>query len=111
MRLVHDILVGHVRVHAGNGTRPRGPVIAFIQHGTADTGWRYENVCPFCEKPVGYVNDPLNELTNMQLFAELQRQMSVHMDSIRNPCAASGWDIHVEVATKPLGTEKIVREM
>ena len=66
MRLVHDILVGHVSVHTSNGTRPRGPVISFIQHGTADTGWRYENVCPFCEKTVGWVNDPLNEMTNAE---------------------------------------------
>ena len=111
MRLVHDILVGHVRVVGLNGKRPQGPVISFIQHGTRETGWRYENVCPFCAKTVGFVNDPLDELTNMQLFAELQRQMSVHISSLKSPCEASGWTLNVELAKAPLNTEKIVREM
>lgn len=99
MKLVHDIIRG-----AGKGGKV---IISFIQHGTSEDGWKYENICPFCATTVGYVEDKDDMLSKEQLFKQLQHQMSFHIEV----CTAGGFKLAVQKTTKPLGVDKLIKEI
>lgn len=102
LRPVHDIRRIRNNTHKG-----KQATLAFIQHGTSEEGYRYENVCPFCALTVGEVSeekDPLGfpeEIPLSNLLKALYMQMTVHMKL----CTASGTKLNVQLAKHPLGTD------
>lgn len=108
LRPVHEIISG------GNRKRKQaGVVLAFVQWGNPSDGYRYENVCPWCSKTVGYVDEeqdaggvPL-EMTDHELYKKLQEQMATHM----LVCTAGGFKLAVQKTKVPLNTENLPRVM
>lgn len=103
-RLVHSILYSRKLKNRA--------MIAFIQHGTRETGFRYEVICPYCAHTTGYVTEEVDdigpvELGPKELSIEMKRLMSIHLPK----CTDSWTKVKVQKATRPLGTEKIIREM
>lgn len=100
MRLVHDVVALTNKAHT------KRAVIAFIQHGTVEDGWKYEVVCPFCALTIGHVEDKEDMLTTEQLYKEVYNVTNTHMKS----CSGGGFKLVVAKAVKPLGVDKLVKE-
>jgi hypothetical protein len=101
MKKVHAILRGKT-----NDIHSHPIVISFIQHGTKEDGFVYENICPFCAETLEKVTvHPEAEASIV--FKRLQVGMEKHIWL----CSSRGSDrLFVEQTTKPLGTEKLIKE-
>lgn len=91
MKKVHDILY-----------TKRGACVAFIQWGNSEDGFRYQVVCPYCARDVGWVDDHEDELTLGQLHAALRMEIREHISF----CPYPGGKFLVELATERLHTDK-----
>lgn len=103
-RTVHDIL--HSKKLNGRA------LIAFIQHGTREAGFTYEVVCPYCTNTVGHVAEEVDdlgpvELSREELASEMKKLMAAHIPS----CTDSWTRVKVQKATRPLGTERLIKEI
>jgi len=97
MRKVHDVIRGRVDEHE--------IVIAFIQHGTKEDGFVYENVCPWCAGTVEKVTaNPKAELTTV--LNRLREGIYRHIWTCTH---RNSYQIQVEKTEFPLNTEKIVK--
>jgi hypothetical protein len=76
-------------------------LISFIQHGNREEGWKYEVICPFCAKTIGWFDDLEDELTEYQVDVLCKQEMREHISF----CPHAGQSLGVEVTTEPLGTE------
>lgn len=96
MRAVHDVVI----------TRDRRTSLAFIQHGNTDDGYVYELVCPWCAMSVHKL------ATHPEAdWPDVLDAMKVYQDSHDHVCPHSrSGTFSVEKATKPLNTEKLIRE-
>lgn len=109
MRKVHDILFTRTQVYVGLAARKTAVnlCIAYIQHGTADTHFEYENVCPYCAETLEKVSaHPLADMTTIanRLLQGLVKhyKFCVHRGTGK---------ILVEKTSVPLHTEKIIKEV
>jgi uncharacterized protein with PIN domain len=98
MRRVHEILRGRSGKHE--------VVISFVQHGTKEDGFLYENICPWCGGTIEKVS--ANPDAEMSVVANRLREgMSRHIWTCTH---RNSYVLQVEQTTTPLDTEKIVRE-
>jgi hypothetical protein len=99
MRKVHEILGAASGLH--------DVVISFIQHGTKEDGFTYENVCPWCSCTVEKVTaNPEAEMS--RILKRLREGMYRHIWTCTH---RNSYRLLVEKATSPLNTEKIIKEM
>lgn len=109
MRRVHEIMHTTARVDSvawGKLGREARLHIAFIQHGTADTGYIYENICPYCaqtlEKVTAHPEADMETVANRLLMGVVRHfRFCVHRGTGR---------LLVEKTDEPLGTERIIKE-
>lgn len=102
-KLVHDILSESGT--GENGQKMQRRPVAFIQHGNRENGNQYEGICPFCGDTTCYVADTLVRET----IGGLYRILLTHQKAHHFTCTPLYKDdFAVEIATKPLGTEKAI---
>lgn len=94
MRPVHDILYD-MRPGKAPGPCP------FVQHGTEETGFEYQAVCPWCAEDVGDRIPSVPSFTYMWLLAQLKTLLATHMLA----CTGGGFKLRVYKTTVPLGTD------
>lgn len=101
MRLVHDICFA---ANVGNGQRV---CVAFIQHGTKDTGYIYENICPWCATTLEKVTvSPLADVETVM------NRLLMGMTKHYRFCVHRGTGtLQVEKTDHPLNVEKVIREV
>lgn len=91
------------KVHEMARSRDGRVVVAFIQHGVREEGFRYENVCPWCSRTVGEVEGPFEH--QGAVLTALQAGMAGHLET----CDRRGsYRLEVEKTTVPLGTDRPV---
>jgi hypothetical protein len=93
-RLVHDVL------SLPNKRKP----VAFIQHGTPDTGYVYTAICPFCAGTIAE-NVTTQTRTTGDLYQTLLRLQRQHW--IDCPAIGAATDLAVEITNVPLHTEEV----
>lgn len=99
MRRVHDILRGRAGHHE--------IVISFIQHGTPEAGYIYENICPWCAMTIEKVSTHPDASVGA-VFNRLREGMSRHVWTCIH---RNSYTLQVEVTTTPLNTERIIKEI
>lgn len=101
MRKVHDVIYC---LSVGNGRRV---CLSFIQHGSKEDGFVYENICPWCAQTLEKVTvHPDADWTTVgnRLLQGLTRhyQFCVHRGTAT---------LQVEKTDVPLGTEHVPKEI
>jgi ABC-type molybdate transport system substrate-binding protein len=97
MRKVHEIFIN---------PRNRLQVVAFIQHGTSDQGFVYENVCPFCSVTIEKVTThPDAEMS--KVVDRLRTGVGEHL---RVCVRRHSPNLDVQKTAVPLDTEHLVKE-
>jgi hypothetical protein len=108
-RMVHDIL-------SESGTGPNGETlqrrpVSFIQHGNPEDGFTYEGICPWCGTTLCYVKQEQTKVIG-GLYRILLSQQKIHwtqcemFPKLSKLLPNQKMEMAVEVADKPLGTEK-----
>lgn len=92
MKKVHDILY-----HPQNGS-----AVSFIQWGNSEEGFKYQVICPYCARDVGWVIDTEDEMTVLQLHNALRKEMGLHISF----CPYPGGRFLVEVTQERLHTDR-----
>lgn len=110
MRRVHDILhtSGGFADPAGRSVKKTFRLhIAFIQHGNAEEGYKYENICPYCAETL--------EMVTVNPAAEMERVANRLLQGVVRHyrfCVHRGTGkLQVEKTDAPLNTSKLIREM
>jgi len=105
MKKVHDIvriIVPGAKIALNvEDAKDRHFPIAFIQWGNRDDGFQYEVVCPFCAKSIGWV------IPAGPTIGEAVQTMAPAMATHKPQCPRFGEKFGVEIATGPMGTEKL----
>jgi hypothetical protein len=97
LRDVHDILFSK---------RTRRAFVAFIQHGTSETGYSYDVICPWCGQDLGLIEEKVEADGPEEIDPpELARQMKELARAHTIACPSAGFRLAVKKATRPLGTE------
>jgi hypothetical protein len=105
MRPVHDIARAVLRIQG----QVKHVLVAFIQHGHSDSGYRYEGVCPMCAATLGYFEEAIDamgmpeEIHLTELLNSLMQQRMQHFEA----CPRKGaFRLSVFRTDKPLQTEQ-----
>lgn len=98
MRLVHEILFSK---------KLRRPFVAFIQWGRRPEAYRYEVICPWCEKTIGEVREDTDDLGPIEKeVSELAIDFHRIVDEHKIVCTSAMFQLNVMKSTRPLNTEK-----
>lgn len=98
-RLVHDILC------ETDGAGKQRRHVSLIQHGNVEDGFTYEAICVWCAETLGYVPKAQTKVIG-GLYRILLHLQKIHWQTCSKNTVSTLREMMVEVATKPLNTEK-----